>query len=334
MDTIKVLDKHNAIRQVLFGVAVILCLTPLMTPPLALLLGLGIALLVGHPFLHLNHKATHILLQVSVVGLGFGMNAASALKAGKDGFLFTVVSIIGTLTAGLVLGQLMKVDKKTSLLISGGTAICGGSAIAALSPVIKAEERQVSVALGVVFILNSVALFLFPVVGHLLGMSQLQFGLWSAIAIHDTSSVVGAAGHYGPEALQIATTVKLARALWIIPVSLLAAFAFRPRVRKGAGAPAGQDEEDPRGRAKVKIPYFIGLFIVAILLNTWLPIRGLSRMIIGASRAGLTLTLFLIGSGLSRQVLRQTGVRPMLQGALVWVLIAGGTLWAILVLIH
>jgi uncharacterized membrane protein YadS len=347
MDTIKVLDKHNTIRQAIFGVAVILCLTPLVTPPLALLLGLGIALLVGHPFLHLNHKATHILLQVSVVGLGFGMNAASALRAGKDGFLFTVVSIVGTLAAGLLLGWWMKVDKKTSLLISGGTAICGGSAIAALSPVIKAEERQVSVALGVVFILNSVALFLFPVVGHWLGMSQLQFGLWSAIAIHDTSSVVGAAGHYGPEALQIATTVKLARALWIIPVSLLAAFAFRPRRTSprcghdgyaAADAPAGSHGEpaaaNAEDRVKVKIPYFIGLFVVAILLNTWLPIRGLSKMIVGASHAGLTLTLFLIGSGLSRQVLRQTGVRPLMQGVLVWALIASGTLWAILVLIH
>jgi len=315
MDTIKVLDKHIQVRQVIFAAAIILCLTPLVSPPIALLLGLGIALFVGHPFLQLNHKATHILLQVSVVGLGFGMNAASALRAGRDGFLFTVVSIAGTLTAGLLLGRWMGVDRKTSLLISGGTAICGGSAIAALSPVIKAEERQVSVALGVVFILNSVALFLFPVVGHWLGMSQLQFGLWSAIAIHDTSSVVGAAGHYGPEALQIATTVKLARALWIIPVSLLAAFFFRGN-----------------GRAKVKIPYFIGLFVVAILLNTWLPIQGLNKVLVGASHAGLTLTLFLIGSGLSRQVLKNTGVKPMLQGVMVWALIAGGTLWAILVL--
>jgi uncharacterized integral membrane protein (TIGR00698 family) len=187
----------------------------------------------------------------------------------------------------------------------------------------KAEERQDSVALGVVFILNSVALFLFPVIGHWLGMSQLQFGLWSAIAIHDTSSVVGAAGRYGPEALQIATTVKLARALWIIPVSLVAAMFFNRRSAGGGSA-----------RAKIKIPYFIGLFIVAILLNTWLPIQGLSKMIVGASHAGLTLTLFLIGSGLTRQVLRQTGVRPMFQGVLVWMLIAGGTLWAISVLIH
>ena len=345
MDTIKVLDKHNQIRQMIFGVAVVLCLTPLVTPPVALLLGLGIALFVGHPFLHLNSRATPILLQVSVVGLGFGMNAASALRAGKDGFLFTVVSIVGTLTAGLLLGRWMGVDRKTSLLISGGTAICGGSAIAALSPVIRAEERQVSVALGVVFILNSVALFLFPPVGHLLGMSQLQFGLWSAIAIHDTSSVVGAAGKYGPEALQIATTVKLARALWIIPVSLLAAFFFRPRggaAAAHAGARSTGEAGTSRagthgtagGRAKVRIPYFIGLFIVAVLLNTWLPIQGLSKVIVGASHAGLTLTLFLIGSGLSRQVLRQTGARPMLQGVMVWALIAGGTLWAILALIH
>jgi uncharacterized integral membrane protein (TIGR00698 family) len=323
MDTIKVLDKHNEIRQVIFGVGVILCLTPLVTPPVALLLGLGVAFFVGHPFLHLNHKATHMLLQISVVGLGFGMNAASALQAGKDGFLFTVVSIAGTLTAGLLLGRWMGVEKKTSLLISGGTAICGGSAIAALSPVIKAEERQVSVAMGVVFILNSVALFLFPVVGHWLGMSQLQFGLWSAIAIHDTSSVVGAAGRYGAQALQIATTVKLARALWIIPVSLLVAFFFG-----GRGGRADARPEHARGR--IRIPYFIGLFVVAVLLNTWLPIQELSKVIVGASHAGLTLTLFLIGSRLTRQVLKQTGVRPLLQGVMVWMLIAGGTLWAIL----
>ena len=355
MDTIKVLDKHIQVRQVIFAGAVILCLTPLVSPPVALLLGLGIALFVGHPFLQLNHKATHILLQVSVVGLGFGMNAASALRAGKDGFLFTVVSIAGTLMAGLLLGRWMGVERKTSLLISGGTAICGGSAIAALSPVIRAEEPQVSVALGVVFILNSVALFLFPVVGHWLGMSQLQFGLWSAIAIHDTSSVVGAAGRYGPEALQIATTVKLARALWIIPVSLLAAFFFRAHARRDAGhgndqaghaaetaqvgqaagtAQAGGHAETAGGRAKVKLPYFIGLFVVAILLNTWLPIQGLSKVIVGASHAGLTLTLFLIGSGLSRQVLMNTGVKPMLQGVMVWALIACGTLWAILTLIR
>jgi len=311
MDTTKVFDRHGGARQLLFAVAVLLCLTPWVTPPVALVLGLVVALFIGHPFLHLNHKATHVLLQVSVVGLGFGMNAATALKAGREGFYFTVVSILGTLTVGLLMGRFFKIEKKTSLLISGGTAICGGSAIAALSPVIKAGERQVSVALGVVFILNSVALFLFPVVGHWLGLSQMQFGLWSAIAIHDTSSVVGAAGRYGPEALQIATTVKLARALWIIPVSLVAALAFGGR------------------GGKVKIPWFIGLFVVAILLNTWVQVPVLSHAIVGAAHAGLTLTLFLIGSGLSRQVLKNTGVRPLMQGVLLWVLISGAALWAV-----
>lgn len=318
MDTIKVLDRHAIIRQVIFGVAVLFCLTSLVTAPMALVMGLGIALFVGHPLLHLNHKATHILLQGSVVGLGFGINAATAMKAGREGFLFSVVSILGTLGFGLLLGRFMRIDKKTSLLISGGTAICGGSAIAALAPVIRAEERQVSVALGAVFILNSVALFLFPVIGHLLGLSQAQFGLWSAIAIHDTSSVVGAAGKYGPEALQIATTVKLARALWIIPVSLGAAFVFRRNGNDGAGQ-----------RTKVKIPWFIGLFVAAILLNTWVPVPAASKVILGASHAGLKLTLFLIGCGLSRQVLRNTGVRPLVQGVIVWVLIAGATLWAV-----
>lgn len=315
------------VRQAIFAIAVLFCLTPFATAPMALVLGLLVALFVGHPFLHLNHKATHILLQVSVVGLGFGMNAAAALKAGREGFLFTVVSIAGTLGFGLLLGRFLRVDGKTSLLISGGTAICGGSAIAALAPVIRAEERQVSVALGAVFILNSVALFVFPVVGHLLGLSQTQFGLWSAIAIHDTSSVVGAAGRYGPQALEIATTVKLARALWIIPVSLGAAMFFgKARGRRGDGGV----REEAHSAAKVKIPWFIGLFVLAILLNTWMPLPALSHVIVGASHAGLTLTLFLIGSGLSREVLKNTGVKPLVQGVIVWVAIAGATLAAVM----
>jgi len=326
MDTTKVFDRHEGARQLLFAVAILLCLTPWVTPPVALVLGLVVALFIGHPFLHLNHKATHVLLQVSVVGLGFGMNAATALKAGREGFFFTVVSILGTLTVGLLMGRFFKIEKKTSLLISGGTAICGGSAIAALSPVIRAEERQVSVALGVVFILNSVALFLFPVLGHWLGLSQMQFGLWSAIAIHDTSSVVGAAGRYGPEALQIATTVKLARALWIIPVSLVAALAFGGK-GNARGAAAGKG-------GKIGIPWFIGLFLVAILVNTWVPVPVLSRAIVGAAHAGLTLTLFLIGSGLSRQVLKNTGVMPLMQGVLLWVLISGVALWAVVSMVR
>lgn len=226
------LDKSITTREVIFLLAVVLCLSPLISPPIALLMGLIIAQFIGHPYLHLNHKATHILLQVSVVGLGFGMNVTSALKAGKEGILYTIVSIIGTLVIGFFMGKFLKIEKKTSYLISTGTAICGGSAIAAISPVIKAEEKQISVALGTIFILNSAALFLFPFIGHQLNLSQSQFGMWCAIAIHDTSSVVGAASKYGPQALEIATTVKLARALWIIPVAFLSTFIFKSKDSK------------------------------------------------------------------------------------------------------
>jgi uncharacterized membrane protein YadS len=335
----------NFFRASLLVLAGLACLTPWISPPVALLLGLGIALFVGNPFLHLNHKATHILLQVSVVGLGFGMNAATVLRAGRQGIAFTIASIAGTLCFGWLLGRLLKIEKKTSLLISGGTAICGGSAIAALSPVIRADQRQVSVALGTIFVLNSIALFLFPFVGHLLHLSQMQFGLWSAIAIHDTSSVVGAAGKYGPDALAIATTVKLARALWIIPVSLLAVFFFHPSgpsaaAPKPALASPNTMATDPAtasvaGRhniRNIRIPYFIGFFVLAILFNTWMPMPALSGVLVKASHAGLTLTLFLIGSGISREVLRNTGLRPLLQGILLWALISIAALWAVLAL--
>lgn len=311
------------LRESLFVLATLACLTPWVSPPLALALGIIIALFVGHPYPQANHKVTQLLLQISVVGLGFGMNVTTALQAGRQGILFTVASITGTLAFGLLLGRLFKIEKKTSLLISGGTAICGGSAIAALSPVIRADERQVSVALGTVFILNSVALFLFPVIGHLLHLSQLQFGLWSAIAIHDTSSVVGAAGKYGPEALQIATTVKLARALWIIPVSLAAA-ALPSRT-----AHSGRMRTAHSGRTRIHIPWFIGLFILAVLIHTWLPLPILSHIVVRASHAGLTFTLFLIGAGLSRQILKSTGVRPLLQGIILWMLISGVSCWAV-----
>ncbi|HRN94772.1 MAG TPA: putative sulfate exporter family transporter, partial [Chitinophagales bacterium] len=201
------LNLNDNARKVIFILAVVFCLSPIASPPIALLLGIVLAQLIGHPFLQYNSKTVRLLLQVSVVGLGFGMNVNTALKAGKEGFLFTVVSIFGTLILGYFLGKLFKINEKTSFLVSTGTAICGGSAIAAVSPVIKAEEKQISVALGIVFILNSVALLVFPMVGKQLQLSQADFGLWSAIAIHDTSSVVGAASVYGNEALQIATTV-------------------------------------------------------------------------------------------------------------------------------
>ncbi len=307
------LDRSISAREIIFVIALIICLTPFVSPPVALLIGFAIAQFSGHPFVHLNHKANSFLLKVSVIGLGFGMNVQSAVHAGKEGILFTVASIAGTLGLGLLLGRFLKIEKKTSHLISCGTAICGGSAIAAISPLIKAEEKQISVALGAIFILNSIALFLFPVIGHELHLSQTQFGLWSAIAIHDTSSVVGAANKYGAEALQIATTVKLARALWIIPVALLTTVFFKT------------------GKQKIKIPYFIGLFILAMILNTYFPsIHPVSAKIVDLAKIGLTVTLFLIGAGLSGTVLKSVGIKPLLQGIILWIVISAMALLAVM----
>ncbi len=308
--------KVNAMLQQLIFVALLLfCTTIFVSPPIALVLGLIVANLFGHPFLELNHKATNYLLQFSVVGLGFGMNVHSAVSAGKEGFLFTIISIVSTLVLGTFLGKWFKTDKKTSHLISCGTAICGGSAIAAIAPVIKSNEKQTSVALGVIFILNSVALFLFPAVGHWLDLTQKEFGLWCAIAIHDTSSVVGAASKFGPEALQIATTVKLARALWIIPVALITAIIFKNK------------------SGKIKIPYFIGLFILAMIANTYLPEMDIiGPHFVSVAKIGLTITMFLIGAGLNRNVLKSVGLKPLAQGILLWTFIAIATLVSIIYL--
>ena len=307
------LNKSTTLREIIFITAACLCFSTFISPPIALIMGLIVAQYIGHPFLHLNHKATHLLLQLSVVGLGFGMNVGNAYKAGKEGFMFAIISIITTLAAGLLLGKVLKIDKKTAYLISSGTAICGGSAIAAIAPVIKAEEKQISVALGTIFILNSVALFLFPFIGGLLHLSQTQFGLWCALAIHDTSSVVGAASKYGNIALEVATTVKLARALWIIPLTIISSFVFKNK------------------NSKLKIPYFIIFFIVAMFVNTYLPIlRPISHVITNIPKSGLTLTLFLIGSGLSKQVLLSVGFKPLLQGLVLWLLISAFTLLVIL----
>lgn len=298
---------------IIFIVLLLICLSGAISPPIALLLGLVVANIFGHPFLQYNHKATTVLLQVAVVGLGFGMNVTSALASGKEGFLFTIASICSTLLLGFFIGKWLKIDRKTSHLISCGTAICGGSAIAAIAPVIKSDEKQTSVALGVIFILNSVALFLFPVVGHWLHLSQQEFGLWCAIAIHDTSSVVGAANKYGPIALQIATTVKLARALWIIPIALLTASLFKNK------------------NSKIKIPYFIGLFIVAMLLNTFIPQTAIvAPTIVLLAKIGLTVTLFLIGAGLNFNSLKSVGIKPFLQGILLWGFIATAALISIM----
>lgn len=300
-------------RKIVFLFCVVFCLTPYASPAIALLLGIALAQTIGPPYLHPHHKATHLLLQVSVVGLGFGMNLHAALQAGKQGLLLTVASIAGTLLLGYLLSKMLKIGKITSFLISAGTAICGGSAIAAISPVIKAKEKDVSIALGCVFVLNAAALFVFPLIGHSLHLSQTQFGLWCAIAIHDTSSVIAAAAKFGPQALAVATTVKLARALWIIPISFISPFLFKTESKK------------------IHLPYFIGLFILGLLANTYIPfVARMGFHIVILAKSGLTLTLFLIGSGLSRNALSSVGFKPFLQGIILWVTISVSTLLAIL----
>jgi uncharacterized integral membrane protein (TIGR00698 family) len=296
-----------------FSAALLFCLTSYASPPLALGLGLAMALSVGHPWGAHNSRIVKYLLQFSVVGLGFGMNFGEVIAAGAKGVAFTAVSIFGTLTAGWLIGKWLKIERNTSRLISAGTAICGGSAIAAIAPIINAGEKEISVALGTVFILNSVALFLFPAIGHYFNLTQAQFGLWSAIAIHDTSSVVGAAARYGPEALKIATTVKLTRALWILPLSFGAVFILKNK------------------SAKVSVPYFIFAFAAASLLVSAFPGFGPEySAIAGSAKTGLTVTLFLIGAGLSRDVIRSVGLKPVIQGVALWTLISSVSLFVIL----
>lgn len=285
-----------------------------VTPPVALFLGLAFALTCGQAFPVFNKKASKYLLQYAVVGLGFGMDLHASLASGKEGMEFTVLSVAGTLLIGWVIGRkCMKINRNTSYLISSGTAICGGSAIAAVGPVLKAKDSEMSVALGTIFILNAIALFLFPAVGHALGMSQEDFGTWAAIAIHDTSSVVGAGAAYGEGALRIATTIKLTRALWIIPVALITSFIFKSK---------GQ---------RISIPWFIFFFILAMLLNTYLLGSSetgiaIGNAINGFARKILTITLFFIGASLSRDVLKSVGARPLLQGILLWAAISFSTL--------
>jgi len=299
-------------RTALFSALFLFCLTPYASPPVALALGLGLALTVGHPWRSRNARVVKYLLQFSVVGLGFGMNLGEVLAAGRTGVSFTAISIFGTLTAGRLIGKWLKIERTTSHLISSGTAICGGSAIAAMAPILNAGEKEISVSLGTIFILNSVALFLFPPIGHYLGLNQTQFGMWAAIAIHDTSSVVGAAAHYGPEALKLATTVKLTRALWILPISFGAVLLFKNK------------------SAKVSPPYFIFFFAAASLFVSAFPgFTGFYSEMVGAAKTGLTVTLFLIGAGLSRAAIKAVGVRPVLQGVMLWALISSVSLFAV-----
>ena len=277
------------------------------------------AFTIGNPFPAESKKLTKYLLQFSVVLLGFGMNLTSIIKAGKDGILFTMATIFGTLMLGFLIGKLLKISPKTSALISSGTAICGGSAIAAIAPAIDADAEEISVSLGTIFVLNSIALITFPGIGHFLGLTENQFGIWSAIAIHDTSSVVGASAKFGDEALQIATTVKLARALWIVPVALGFAWLYR-----------GKDGEP---KSKIVIPWFIFLFFFVTVLRTYAPSiiqPSVFESLVNLAKAGLTITLFLIGASLSRKILRKVGAKPLLQGVILWIVISLVSLFAVL----
>lgn len=309
----KIMKQATLLQKILFFVLLIFCVTPFVEPPLALILGFVVSFFIGHPYIKHNSVAAKYLLQFSVVGLGFGMNLTEAIKVGKEGLIFTVASIFFTLIVGLIIGRYLKINKSTSTLISGGTAICGGSAIAALAPVINAKDEDISVAMACIFILNALALLIFPVIGHQLNMSQDQFGLWSAIAIHDTSSVIGSAQKYGEEALKIATTVKLERALWIIPVSILLSVLNKGSVKK------------------IKIPYFILGFIGAILLAYYFPqIRPFGEIMVFTAKKALNITLFLIASGLSISSIKKVGVKPLVQGVLLWIFISVGSLLVIM----
>ena len=296
--------------KILFIILAALCFFPIVSPPIALFLGIIFVNIFGQVFN--ADKIIKIVLQVSIVGLGFGINLKQALQAGSEGFLFTVFSITLIVVLGIVLGYIFRIDKIITQLISFGTAICGGSAIAAIAPILKADGKQTSVSLGIIFLLNALALFIFPEIGQYFHLSQNQFGIWSAIAIHDTSSVVGAASKYGHEALQTATTVKLARALWIIPISFVLSF-----LNKSGG--------------KIKIPYFIGFFVLAILVNSYFPaIKEVTDYVVDFSKSSLKVALFLIGTGLSFQNLKNIGIKPLLLGIILWVVISVISLFAVL----
>ncbi|MDN5203691.1 putative sulfate exporter family transporter [Fulvivirgaceae bacterium BMA10] len=299
--------------KIIFVLAGLICLTTFVSGPVALIGGFLCSHFIGNPFRHYNNRIINWLLKIAVVGLGFGMNILEVTNLGREGFSLTVISIFSTLLIGFFIGKFLNVHKQITHLISSGTAICGGSAIAAISSVINSSEKDISVSLGVVFLLNAMALVIFPPIGHLFDLTEYQFGLWTAIAIHDTSSVVGASLAYGEEALQIATTVKLVRALWIVPLSLVSIFIFRGKIRG------------------IKIPWFIFLFIGAILLNSYFPLPNhLTVSVTDISKSVLTLTLFLIGAGLPIDKIRSAGWRSMLLGISLWVFISISSLCLII----
>jgi len=298
------------------------CLTPWASPGLMLALGLVFALLVGNPYRDHGGRYVRLLLQASVVLLGFGIDLASVFWVGLHGLVFAAATIFATFTLGYWLARLLDINRRTSLLISAGTAICGGSAIAAVGTAVEAERGEMSVAMGTVFLLNAVALYLFPVLGHALHLSQGQFGTWAGVAIHDVSSVAGAGAAYGEDALRTAMVVKLSRVLWIVPVTLTAALLFRRR--DGVLAEGG-------ARGRLPLPWFIGGFLLASLSARLLPqLHVWAALLAHVARAGFSATLFCIGASLSVAAIRAVGYKPLLQGVLLWLFISCVSLLAVL----
>lgn len=313
----------TALSKIIFFLALVLSFTGILSPPVALTIGIIFGLSLTHPYAAAARTSARILLQVCVVALGFGMNLHEVVKAGRSGFVYTAMGISFALLMGLALGRILRVRGNSSFLITAGTAICGGSAIAAVGPILHADDEEMAVSLGTVFILNSVALLLFPPIGSMLHLSQSQFGLWAALAIHDTSSVVGAAAKYGQQALIIGTTVKLARALWIAPLALATA-----AIKHNFSAVRG--ELEPRSSTKIRLPWFILFFCLAAILNTYIPaITHISHFVFAFGRLGLTATLFLIGTGISRATLKEVGWRPLLQGIILWLVVGVTSLYFI-----
>lgn len=293
------------VSRVIFIALLVLCLAPFITTAMALLLGVFFALFFTHPYPQLSKTVSKYLLQIAIVGLGFGMNLFESLKTGRDGILFTIISVFGVLFLGMLIGKWLKLDRIIAYLVAAGTAICGGSAIAAIAPIVRAKDSEISVSIGTVFILNAVALLIFPTIGHFFNLSQSEFGTWAAIAIHDTSSVVGAGAAYGEAALKIATTIKLTRALWIIPLCIVTALLFREKTQK------------------MYKPWFILFFIIAMLINTFFPLPGMiGDNIILLAKKGFTITLFLIGTDISLETLKKVGPKAFIFGIILWIVIS------------
>lgn len=311
--------KNVNLASILYPIAAILCLTPFVSSAVALLIGVILALAFGNPYMALTQKWTHTFLGLSVIGLGAGMNLGVVGKVGFQGIGYTVIGIASALAIGAMIGKWLRTASDTSLLITVGTAICGGSAIAAVAPVIRAKHHEVSVALGIVFILNGLALFIFPAIGHYFSLTESQFGLWSALSIHDTSSVVGATLQYGPHALEVGTTVKLARALWIVPI----AFSIGMIRARNANAQVVA--------SKGKKPWFILGFLLAAAIVTFFPsLQAAGHKVELFAKHVLVLTLFLIGTNLTRETIRSVGFKPFIQGVLLWIIMACTSLAAII----